>query len=238
MPSETGLIKCHRKLIRFSLLVAGLASILTTSPAPARPAAKIRHASYASVDECIITRQLEEAKCRTGFANARAEFEEKAPRFASRQACESSFAQCSVFLPPAGTALAKSGSGPEYFPLMDRIEIVPGKGGISMALPATRSRRLSVSFSPRPLDQPDTEISAKRGEAARQAWQASLARSNRPPPGSYPGTQTAGPDNFNDPEASKATGQPASYPVSPKRWNQIQSQVERIKRTGKPASGN
>lgn len=121
---------------------------------------------------------------------------------------------------------------------MDRIEIVPGKGGISMALPATRSRRLSVSFSSRPLDKPDTEISVKRGEAARQAWQASLARSNRPPPGSYPGTQTAGPVNFNDPEASKATDQPASYPVSPKRWNQIQSQVERIKRTGKPASGN
>ena len=238
MRTGTGMRICHSMAFVPALVAVALVCFVAPSQAASRPAAKGKHPSYASVDECIIVRQVEEPKCRTGFANARAEFEEKVPRFSSRQSCEASFAQCSVFLPPSGTSSAKPGSGPEYIPLMDRIEIVPGKGGISMALPSARATRVPVRFSPRLMDRPDTEISAKRGEAARQSWQAALARTNRPPPAFYPGTQTAGPVNFDDPEASGATGQPASYPVSAKRWGQIQSQVARIKRGTKPASGN
>lgn len=93
------MIKLHCKLIRFSLLVAGLASVVITAPATARPSAKVRHASYASVDECIITRQLDEAKCRTGFANARAEFAEKAPRFAPARPAKAALPNVQCFCP-------------------------------------------------------------------------------------------------------------------------------------------
>lgn len=196
-----------------------------------RPAAAT---SYASVDECIISKVIDEPLCRTAFANARAEFDEKAPRFATRQACEGQFAQCAIMLPVQAAAvsrMAKTSSGVEYAPSMERVQIVPGKAGEKMAVPVTRASRIALHFDARSLTKPETEISAKRGEAARQSWQAALARANRPAATSYAGAVLpAGSISYADPQAGLATDNPASYPVSAQRWNQMKSAIDRINR--------
>ena len=197
-----------------------------------------RNPAYASVDECIILKKLEEPLCRTAFANARAEFEEKTPRFPDRQSCESAFAQCAVFVsvqPNSPASLAKRGVL-EFAPSLERVEILTGKGGALSALPVTRASKVPLNFTPRPIDTPDVEISWKRGDTARQNWQAALAKANRPPlqPGYAGGTNVGGPISFADPEAGNATDQPRTFPVSPKRWSQIQGEVARLKRTQPP----
>ena len=227
-------------LLRCATLASALVlGVMQASPAVALSAksqkAVAKHNPvYASVEECIFSRLINEDTCRNGFANARAEFQEKAPRFSSRSLCESTFSQCSVFIPAqplSPAALGKPLPGPEFLPLMERVAFLSGKDGTRQALPSTRANRLPVNFSPRATDKPDIEISAKRGEASRQGWQAALARANRPAPAAYAGgALPAGAVSFADPEAANALDQPASFPVSSKRWSQMQADIERIKR--------
>lgn len=224
--------------VALAAVQAGEASALSSRPGKALP----KHSAvYASVDECIISRLIDEDRCRTGFANARAEFEEKAPRFSSRPACEASFPQCSVFLPAqprAAGAMSKPLPGVEFVPLMDRVEFLSGKDGAKLALPSARANRQPVRFSPRATDKPDAGISARRGEGARQGWQAALARASRPAASAYAGgTVPPGAVSFADPEAANALDQPASFPVSSKRWGQMQADIERIKRAQQGKSG-
>ena len=208
--------------------------------AQARPRATLssKPQSYASVDECIISRHIGELPCRTGFANAKAEFEEKVPRFASRQACEAAFNQCSLFFssqPLSPADQARRGQGPEFTAIMEKFIIVPGKTGRLMVLPSARSSRIRPAFVARPLETADLEISAKRGEAARQTWQAAWLRSTRAPAASYAASGSGAVSvDLTDPQAANATDQPASYPVSARRWNQMQSDIARIKKSNLP----
>ena len=224
----------------FRLLVAVSAGalVIATGQVEARSnralpnAGTQKNATYASVDECIIVKAFGETLCRNGFANARAEFEEKAPRFSTRQPCESAFAQCSVFVssqPNSPASLAKRGIL-EFAPTLERVEFIKGKIDAGTVKPVTRANKVPFNFTPRTLEKADIEISAKRGEVARQSWQTVLARANQSPPKNYTGAaDSAGAISFDDPQAGVATDQPASVPVSAKRWSQIQSQIERIK---------
>ncbi len=78
----------------FCFCVASLHLMTTTLSAQNRPG----QYSYGSEQNCVASGRFNAQQCATAAANSQAEFEEKAPRFPSREACEKVFATagCSV----------------------------------------------------------------------------------------------------------------------------------------------
>src|ERR1019366_8652508 len=71
------------------LCCVGLSLVMATSVAAQ---VKSGQYSYSAQQNCILGGKLNAEQCANAAANAQAEFEEKGPRFPSREACERVFA--------------------------------------------------------------------------------------------------------------------------------------------------
>lgn len=144
------------------LRVAALAPALSLA-APADLAAQGAGAVYERRDECIAAGLLSAEQCEFAYRNARAEFEQKAPRYASRGLCERAHKRCGAQVSTTGgwDALARGGGAASYVPRFIGIR-VSGEGAASKALPIIEGSA-RVAFSPRQVAALDDKVAGRRG---------------------------------------------------------------------------
>jgi hypothetical protein len=115
--------------------------------------------TYPSRAACEQADRLTSAQCGFAFANARAEFEEKAPRYRSRQDCQRSHKTCSAQLVGTG-GLANAGRDAAiYVPRFEGVSIIEKDGRLAGALPRTGGN--ASRFKPRAIDQPDEKVDGR-----------------------------------------------------------------------------
>ena len=91
-------------------------------------------AVYERRDECVEAGLLTAEQCEFAYRNARAEFEQKAPRFASRALCERSHKRCGAQMIAAGGWDSFGKGGATYVPRFTGIRIT-GDGAARRAWP-------------------------------------------------------------------------------------------------------
>ncbi len=155
----------RRRLLYFC--VAALHSMTTTLNAQTRPG----QYSYGSEQNCVASGKFNAQQCVNAAANSQAEFEEKAPRFPSRDACEKVFAAagCSVgFKGSEGWEGKKSGI---YFsPRQQGFRLGATQGRDMAVTPFTSGPE--IRFSPRSIAKRETAINPSAGRSARDSWRA------------------------------------------------------------------
>ena len=227
------------------LVLACLALMLGFSPAWAasklRPLPRESSVVYASVDECIISKLLNEAECRRAWVNAAAEFREKAPHFPTRESCVQAFSSCSLAAPdPASAAPAANNVGKgkgakaglprlEYVPQFGRVKIIVQSMDMRMAMPVLPDARSGLLFKPRSVSADDSEFSQTRANAARAGWHAAAAR--EPSAAQAGGYNGKGEPVFvdtspNDDSSNK--GPVASYPMPAGQWERMQQKAKSL----------
>ena len=195
------------------------------SPAPASTAA------FADDKECIAKAALDEAQCRNAALNSHAEYEEKAPRLSSNEACARFFGahNCSMRI---GGGLA----GVAFLPSYRGFRLVPGKGGEeTMVLPVIAGTSAGIDFTPRPVSRPDAEQDPARSARAQAAWQnahapvlgsakgGAILRYREAPKGAVP--------DLSDDSDKEPSGPAATFPVSP---NMLRSMQDEMRKYGTP----
>jgi len=115
--------------------------------------------SYDSRAACEQADKLTSEQCGFAFRNARAEFDEKAPRYRGRQDCQRAHKQCSAQL--VGLAgfsdLAKSAA--IYVPSFKGVAVAAREGGGMQVLP--RAGGGAIRFKPRKVDSADERIDGR-----------------------------------------------------------------------------
>jgi hypothetical protein len=170
-------LKLDAQARALSVVVAGA---LATSAALA---AKSR--VFVDAAACVASGSLAAPECRRAQGNARAEFEEKAPRFPTRALCERLFARCMI-------ADIFGHGGVDFTPVMRGFEVSEGRR--PMTTPILEGGASTGLFEGRPIDRDETRIdrakySAPRGEARTRAPKPEAddrIQSNDFTPGAYP----------------------------------------------------
>ncbi|HXY59936.1 MAG TPA: DUF1190 domain-containing protein [Methylocystis sp.] len=153
------------------VLCAGVLSCVTivASAAEIRPGAY----SFGSEQSCAASGKIPAERCAIAAANARAEFEEKAPRFEARQTCERAFAAgCSIgFKGADGWAGKRSGV---YFS--------PRQAGFRIIAASEREMTVTpfvlgppIRFSARSILTRNVGIDPRAARSARESWRAGAA---------------------------------------------------------------
>lgn len=115
------------------LRVATLAPALSLG-APSDLAAQGSSGVYVRRDECVEAAKLTAEQCEFAYRNARAEFLQKAPRYASRAACERGHKRCAAQMVSVGGWESFGKGGATYVPRFIGIRI-SGEGTARRALP-------------------------------------------------------------------------------------------------------
>ncbi len=115
-----------------ALRAATLAPLLFLAPADL--AAQERGAVYERRDECIAGGILTAEQCEFAYRNARAEFEQKAPRYASRALCERSHKRCGAQMVASGGWESFGKGGATYVPRFIGVRVA-GEGAARRAWP-------------------------------------------------------------------------------------------------------
>ena len=153
-----------------------LASAMVFAPAlVARAGSPHGQYSFGAERACVAGGALGAEHCANAAANAQAEFDEKAPHFPSREACEQIFniAGCSVgFAGADGWAGKKSGV---YFtPRQQGFRVTVNSERDITVVPYTTGP--TIDFTPRSVLKKDTRIDLKTAHHARETWSAHPAR--------------------------------------------------------------
>ncbi|WP_346358163.1 DUF1190 domain-containing protein [Bosea sp. (in: a-proteobacteria)] len=129
---------------------------------PADVVAQAAGQTYVRRDECIEAGKLSAEQCEHAYRNARAEFEQKAPRYASRAACERAHKRCGAQISTTGgwDALARAGGGQTYVPRFVGIRVT-GEGAAGKALPIIEGTA-KVAFAARQVAALDDKVAARR----------------------------------------------------------------------------
>ena len=166
------------------------------------------------------------------FANATAEFFEKAPRFSDRRACEALFRTCSIALPEGAARNAGRGraraAAIDYVPRFNKVRVTVVSRDHKEAAPVLEGGPAPVRFDARSVMTENTSISPARALAAKAAWSASIDRPKAPAIRHFPATAApgaAGPEP-QTPDVDDGSP-PQTYPVSGERWNDMQNRIRR-----------
>ena len=155
------------------LRVATLAPALSLA-GPSDLAAQASGSVYVRRDKCVAAGRLTNEQCEFAYRNARAEFLQKAPRYASRAACERSHKRCAAQMVSAGGWESFGKGGASYVPRFLGVRVT-GEGAASKALPVIEGKT-QVAFAGRPV----TELQERIAGQARVVGVAShAARSSR-----------------------------------------------------------
>ncbi|WP_332696194.1 DUF1190 domain-containing protein [Bosea sp. (in: a-proteobacteria)] len=145
---------------------------------PADLAAQAVGQTYVRRDECVEAGKLSAEQCEFAYRNARAEFEQKAPRYASRALCERAHKRCGAQVSTTGgwDALARGGGAATYVPRFVGIR-VSGEGAAGKALPIVEGQA-KIAFTARKVAALDDKVAARRaviggGDGGRGQVQAS-----------------------------------------------------------------
>ncbi|KFC67597.1 hypothetical protein FG93_03910 [Bosea sp. LC85] len=128
---------------------------------PADLAAQAPNQIYERRDECIEAGRLTAAQCDFAYRNARAEFEEKAPRYASRALCERSHKRCGAQVTTTGGWDSFGRGGATYVPRFTGVRVT-GEGAASRAVPVVEGAT-RIAFTGRPITTLQDKIGGRRG---------------------------------------------------------------------------
>ena len=153
---------------------------------PADVVAQAAGQTYVRRDECIEAGKLSAEQCENAYRNARAEFEQKAPRYASRSACERAHKRCGAQISTTGgwDALARGRGGQSYVPRFVGIRVT-GEGASGKTLPIIEGSA-KVTFAARQVAALDDKVAARRavmgsggGQHSQQASGPYIRRGDR-----------------------------------------------------------
>lgn len=139
---------------------AALAPALSLA-APADLAAQASGAVYQRRDECIAGGLLSPEQCEFAYRNARAEFEQKAPRYASRTLCERSHKRCGAQIVSAGGWESFGRGGASYVPRFVGVRLT-GEGAARRAVPVVEGSG-RVAFAGRPVTELQDKVAGRQG---------------------------------------------------------------------------
>lgn len=142
------------------LRVATLAPVLSLT-GPADLAAQAPGAVYVRRDECVEAGKLTAEQCEFAYRNARAEFEQAAPRYGSRGACERSHKRCAAQIVSAGGWESFGKGGASYVPRFLGVRVT-GEGAGRRAVPVVEGTA-KVAFAGRPVTELQDRIAGRRG---------------------------------------------------------------------------
>ena len=142
-----------------ALRIAALTPALTLA-APAELAAQAQGAVYERRDECVEAALLTPEQCEFAYRNARAEFEQKAPRYASRALCERSHKRCGAQIVSTGGWNAFGKGGATYVPRFTGVRIA-GEGAGRRALPVVEGTG-RIAFAGRPVTELQDKVAGRQ----------------------------------------------------------------------------
>ncbi len=142
------------------LRVATLAPALSLA-GPSDLAAQAQAALYMRRDECIEAGKLTAEQCEFAYRNARAEFEQAAPRYGSRAACERNHKRCGAQMVSAGGWESFGKGGASYVPRFIGVRVT-GEGAARRALPVVEGTA-KVAFAGRLVTELQDKVAGRRG---------------------------------------------------------------------------
>ncbi len=142
------------------LRVATLAPALSLT-GPSDLAAQSQAALYIRRDECIEAGKLTAEQCEFAYRNARAEFEQAAPRYGSRAACERNHKRCGAQMISAGGWESFGKGGASYVPRFIGVRVT-GEGAARRAVPVVEGTA-KVAFAGRPVTELQDKVAGRRG---------------------------------------------------------------------------
>jgi uncharacterized protein YgiB involved in biofilm formation len=183
---------------------------------------------YVGLAQCIADQKLDENLCANAAANAEAEFDEKAPRFSTRQECDARFGpgKCELGLRGANGWSGKRG-GVFFMPRQSGFRVTVHSQSDMTVLPSFSGRELG--FAPRTILRLQTSRSGSmRREAGQRPNRGGAAAFGQPmgaetaggPAGPLPPVPKLDPNFDCAALLEPSTDQPASsgcYPVPPGR---------------------
>jgi uncharacterized protein YgiB involved in biofilm formation len=140
------------------LRVAALAPAMSLA-APGDLAAQNTGSVYERRDECVEAALLTPEQCEFAYRNARAEFEQKAPRYASRALCERSHKRCGAQAVSTGGWDGFGRGGASYVPRFTGIRIT-GTGSARRTLPVVEGSG-RVAFAGRPVTELQDKVAGR-----------------------------------------------------------------------------
>lgn len=116
---------------------------------------------FRAVGDCVAAGRLSPEQCALAFRNARAEYEEKAPRYRGRADCERVHRRCVVQITGfAGFREATRGAQ-VHAPGFRGIRLVSGREGALSVLPVVEAGAERARFRPRPALTPDERVDGR-----------------------------------------------------------------------------
>jgi len=141
-----------------TLRVVVLAPALSFA-APADLAAQAVGPVYERRDECVEAGLLTREQCEFAYRNARAEFEQRAPRYASRALFERSHKRCGAQAVSTGGWDSFGRGGATYTPRFTGIRIT-GTGAARKALPVVEGAG-RIAFAARPISELQDRVAGR-----------------------------------------------------------------------------
>ena len=111
-------------------------------------------AVFFDASACRTAKALSDRECQTAYVNAKAEFDEKAPRFVSRAECERYFRRCMI---------GDIDSGGRRVAFIPQMRGFRSRTARAAGRPGRRGRRRRRLFQPRAVGRPDASVSAAGG---------------------------------------------------------------------------
>lgn len=142
-------------------ILAGVLLLPMPSWAQADAPANPQPPGYASRAACEQADRLGSEQCGMAFSNARAEFEEKAPRFRARQDCIRAHKACSAQIVGSSGFNAAAQGAAIYVPSFQGITLVSAKGSSTGMSVLPRIAAGTTRFKPRAIDRLDDRVDGR-----------------------------------------------------------------------------
>lgn len=161
-------LKIRKALARF---VASLCFLALAAPGEGFAEAKRGQYAYGAEHSCVAAAKISAEQCANAAANAQASFEERAPRFPSRDACEKVFPQggCSVGF-SGGDGWAGKKSGVYFSPRQSGFRVTVNSDREISVVPFLAGP--AIDFPARSALKRDTHIDFKTARQSRENWRA------------------------------------------------------------------
>ncbi|SFJ30366.1 Uncharacterized conserved protein YgiB, involved in bioifilm formation, UPF0441/DUF1190 family [Bosea sp. OK403] len=118
------------------------------------------HSVYERRDECVEAGLLSAEQCEFAYRNARAEFEQKAPRYASRASCEQVHKRCGAQLVATGGWDTLGRGGATYVPRFSGVRLT-GEGAALRALPVVEGSG-RIAFAGRSVTELQDKVAGRQ----------------------------------------------------------------------------
>ncbi|MFN3673838.1 MAG: DUF1190 domain-containing protein [Bosea sp. (in: a-proteobacteria)] len=143
-------------ILRLAVL-APVLPLVTPHSAAAQSAGPV----YERRDECVEAGLLSAEQCEFAYRNARAEYEQRAPRYATRAQCERVHTRCGAQAVTTGGWESLGRGGATYLPRFSGVRIV-GTGPARSALPVLDGAG-RVAFAGRPVTELQDKVAGRAG---------------------------------------------------------------------------